>query len=143
MSNTQDPANRFDLGRVSALFDTLGFSYKTDDKGFIYTQVKNVVLTYASLGDHGELLSILAKPAKEIPAVDRPTLVEFCNFSNREMIFPKSYVIDDDGTLSVRTAIAHLVAPDMPEDQLQAVVRMSIETNLRFFQALEGVSAQG
>jgi hypothetical protein len=113
-----------------------GYRFRVDDDGDVTGTWDGNRFWFLLLGDHEEILQVRGRWAGNVPARTRLAVLQAVNDWNRERIWPKVYVREEDDGLAVYAEVSVDFEHGATDNQLAATVSCGLVTASQFFSSL-------
>ena len=136
----REPAQRqprpVDRDRVAAYLSDKGYRFVVDDDGDLTGTWDSHQFWFLLLGDEHEIVQVRGRWARTLPREQRSPALRALNDWNRERIWPKSYLREEEGRLAVYAEVSVDLEPGATDDQLGQILACGLGTGVRLFDAL-------
>jgi len=129
--------------RVARYLDGRGYRFVVDDDGDLTGTWDGSRFWFLLLGDHEEILQVRGRWNRTLPVEQRRSLALAVNDWNRERIWPKVYVRDEEDGLALYSEVSVDLEHGATDSQLAQAVACGLGTGVQMFSALEGLLPGG
>lgn len=138
-----EPPRPLDRERIGDYLLERGYRFVVDDDGDLTGTWDGSRFWFLLLGDHQEILQVRGRWHRTVPLDQRPAVALALNDWNRERIWPKAYVREEDGMLALYSEVSADFEPGATDLQIAQVVACGLGTGVQLFAALESVIPSG
>ncbi|MBO1753302.1 YbjN domain-containing protein [Actinotalea sp. BY-33] len=128
-----------DLSRVEAYLVGRGYHVAHDEDGDLTGTWDGDRFWFLLLGEQHEILQVRGRWHRTLPAHRRAAALLAVNDWNRERIWPKVYLRDEDEGSALYTEVSVDLEHGVTDDQLGQLVACGLGTGVQFFAALGGL----
>lgn len=128
-----------DLARVEAWLRGQGYHVVQDADGDLTGTWDGDRFWFLLLGDEDQGLQVRGRWQRTLPPSRRSAALLAMNDWNRERIWPKVYLREEDGRLAVYTEVSVDLSAGATDDQLAQLLSCGLGTGAQFFAALRGL----
>ncbi|PJI94371.1 YbjN domain-containing protein [Luteimicrobium subarcticum] len=125
--------------RIAAFLTRRGYRFRIDDDGDITGTWEGHRFWFLLLGPHGTLLQVRGRWARTVGGDERLGVLQAANDWNRDRIWPKVYLREEDGGLGVYGEVSVDLEHGATDDQLGQVVSCGLGTGVQLFSALSAL----
>lgn len=126
-------------GRVAAFLTGRGYRFQLDDDGDLTGTWDGNRFWFLLLGDHHEIVQIRGRWHRTLPLRQRSAVLLAANDWNRERIWPKVYVREEEGELSLYSEVSVDLENGATETQLAQLLACGLGTGVQMFTALDAL----
>lgn len=123
--------------RVAAYLLARGYRFVLDDDGDLTGTWDGSRFWFLLLGEHGEILQVRGRWQRTLPTSRRTSVLLAVNDWNRERIWPKVYVREEDGELALYSEVSVDLEHGVTTDQLAQLVACGLGTGVQMFSVLD------
>lgn len=124
--------------RVAAYLRLRGYRFVVDDDGDLTGTWDGHRFWFLLLGDKQEILQVRGRWSRSLPLEQRAALGLAVNDWNRERIWPKAYLREEEGLLALYSEVSADLEAGVTDDQLAQLVACGLGTGMQLFTTLEG-----
>jgi hypothetical protein len=125
--------------RVADYLLARGYRFLVDEDGDLTGTWDGSRFWFLLLGEQQEILQVRGRWHRTLPLEQRRALALAINDWNRERIWPKAYVREEDGALAVYAEVSADLEPGVTDVQLAQLLACGLGTGVQLFAALEPV----
>lgn len=129
--------------RVAAYLRRRGYKFVVDAEGDLTGTWDDNRFWFLLLGDHEEILQIRGRWHRQLPAEQRRALGLALNDWNRERIWPKVYLREEEGELALYSEVSIDLERGVTESQLAQAIACGLGTGVKMFDSLAGLLPPG
>lgn len=140
--DTDDPPERttpVDAARIEAYLQRQGYHVGHDEDGDLTGTWDGDRFWFLLLGDQDEIMQVRGRWHRTLDAQRRTAALLAVNDWNRERIWPKVYLREEDGATALYTEVSVDLEHGVTDDQLAQLVACGLGTGVQFFSALAGL----
>lgn len=135
---TQAPAPLTE-SRVSAFLNARGYRFTTDEDGDLTGTWDGHRFWFLLLGDDEEVIQVRGRWSRSLPLEQRAAAILALNDWNRERIWPKAYLREEGGSLSVYSEVSADLEPGVTDAQLDQILACGLGTGVQLFAGLDAL----
>lgn len=138
----QRPAERprpLDAARVERYLVGQGYRVVRDEDGDLTGTWDGDRFWFMLLGEQHEILQVRGRWHRSLPAGRRPATLLALNDWNRERIWPKAYLRDEEDGVALYTEVSVDLEHGVTDAQLARLVACGLGTGVQFFAALRSL----
>lgn len=125
--------------RVAAYLTRRGYRFLIDDDGDLTGTWDGSRFWFLLLGDHGEIVQVRGRWHRTLPITQRSAVLLAANDWNRERIWPKVYVREEDGELALYSEVSVDLEHGVTDRQLAQLLGCGLGTGVQMFTALDAL----
>jgi len=125
--------------RIAAYLAGRGYRYLIDEDGDLTGMWEGSRFWFLLLGEHHEILQIRGRWHRTLPVKQRPSVLLAANDWNRERIWPKVYVREEDDELALYSEVSVDLEHGATTSQLGQLLACGLGTGVQMFTALDGL----
>lgn len=125
-----------DSARVEAYLVAQGYRVQRDEDDDLTGTWDGDRFWFLLLGEHHEVLQVRGRWHRTLPPSRRPAALLAVNDWNRERIWPKAYLREEDGELALYGEVSVDLEHGVTDDQLGQLVACGLGTGVQLFAAL-------
>lgn len=125
--------------RVAAYLRRRGYKFVVDAEGDLTGTWDDNRFWFLLLGDHEEILQIRGRWQRQLPAGQRRALALALNDWNRERIWPKVYLREEEDELALYSEVSIDLEHGATESQLAQAIACGLGTGVKMFDSLAGL----
>ncbi|EYR63343.1 hypothetical protein N866_01210 [Actinotalea ferrariae CF5-4] len=125
--------------RVQTYLVSRGYAIGMDDDGDLTGTWDGDRFWFVLTGDEDEVLQVRGRWHRTLPSARRSATLLAVNDWNRERIWPKVYLREEDDRLALYTEVSVDLEHGVTDDQLAQLVACGLGTGVQFFAALAGL----
>ena len=129
--------------RVQAYLTSRSYHVQVDDDGDLTGTWDGDRFWFLLLGEDEELLQVRGRWHRVLPSARRAAALLAVNDWNRERVWPKVYLRDEDEGVAVYTEVTTDLEPGVSDDQLAQLVACGLGTGVQVFAALSALVPPG
>jgi len=126
-------------GRIAAYLARRGYRYLVDDDGDLTGTWDGSRFWFLLLGDHNEIVQVRGRWHRTLPVAQRSALLLAANDWNRERIWPKVYLREEDGELALYSEVSVDLENGVTDTQLAQLLACGLGTGVQTFSALDSL----
>ncbi len=116
-----------------------GYQFLVDDDGDLTGTWDGNRFWFLLLGEHEEILQVRGRWQRQLPLERRQAVALAVNDWNRERIWPKVYVREEDGLLALYSEVSADLEQGATDLQIAQLVACGLGTGVQMFSALDGL----
>lgn len=128
-----------DAGRVESYLRRLGYHVRLDDDGDLTGTWDGDRFWFLLLGERSEVLQVRGRWHRTLPSSRRAAALLAVNDWNRERIWPKAYLREEEDGTALYTEVSVDLEHGVTDAQLAQLVSCGLGTGVQFFAALRGL----
>ncbi|GGB97350.1 YbjN domain-containing protein [Cellulomonas carbonis] len=128
-----------DRARVEAYLTGRGYRIAVDEDGDLTGTWDGNRFWFILSGERDEILQVRGRWQRTLPATRRTSALLAVNDWNRERIWPKVYLRDEEDGTALYTEVSVDLEHGVTDDQLGQLVACGLGTGAQFFAALAGL----
>jgi hypothetical protein len=125
--------------RVQAYLVSRGYAVGMDDDGDLTGTWDGNRFWFILTGEDDEVLQVRGRWHRTLPTARRTATLLAVNDWNRERIWPKVYLREEDDRVALYTEVSVDLEHGVTDDQLAQLVACGLGTGVQFFAALVGL----
>lgn len=129
--------------RVGDYLLTKGYRFVVDDDGDLTGTWDGSRFWFLLLGDNAEIVQVRGRWHRQLPLEQRAAVGLALNDWNRERIWPKAYVREEEGMLALYSEVSADFEPGATDSQLEQVLACGLGTGVQLFAALDATLPGG
>ncbi len=133
----QPPPLPVDRDRVGQCLTARGYRYVVDPDGDLTGTWNAHRFWFLLLGDHHDVVQVRGRWSRTLAPGQRGPALLALNDWNRERIWPKSYLREEDGRLAVYAEISVDLEAGATDDQLDQILTCGLGTSVQLFKSLD------
>ncbi len=133
------PPRPLSRDRLAAYLRRRGYRFALDEDGDLTGTWDGSRFWFLLLGEHEEILQVRGRWSRALPLEHRTALGLAVNDWNRERIWPKAYVREEEGLLALYCEVSTDLEAGATDDQLAQLVACGLGTGVQMFAALDAV----
>lgn len=133
------PATPLTIDRVEAYLRSRGYNVVRDGDGDLTGTWDGDRFWFLLLGEREEILQVRGRWHRALPAARRTAALLAVNDWNRERIWPKVYLREEEGGTAVYTEVSTDLEHGVTDEQLAQLVACGLGTGVQLFAALGGL----
>lgn len=126
-------------GRVGAYLTRRGYRFLVDDDGDLTGTWDGSRFWFLLLGDHSEIIQIRGRWHRTLPVTQRSAMLLAANDWNRERIWPKVYIREEDGEVALYSEVSIDLENGVTDIQLAQLLACGLGTGVQTFTALDAL----
>ena len=134
-----EPPTPLTRARVADYLRGRGYKFVVDEDGDLTGTGDGNRFWFLLLGEHQEILQVRGRWHRALPLESRPVVALTVNDWNRERIWPKAYLREEEGQLALYSEVSADLEPGATDVQLAQLVACGLGTGVQMFSALEGM----
>lgn len=123
--------------RVAAYLTSRGYRFQIDDDGDLTGTWDGSRFWFLLLGDRHEIVQVRGRWHRTMPIAQRSAVLLAANDWNRERIWPKVYVREEDGELALYSEVSVDLEHGVTQTQLGQLLACGLGTGVQMFAALD------
>ena len=131
------------IGRVADLLAAEGYAFDAAKDESLTGTWNSHMFVFAVVGPRREIFHVRARWSHALGAESRSAALQACNDWNRDHLWPKTYIQEDDGTVAACAAVSVDFEHGATDRQLAALCESALATCLQFFAALDTLLGPG
>ena len=120
-----------------------GYRFVVDDDGDLTGTWDGSRFWFLLLGEHGEIVQVRGRWHQQVPLEQRAAVSLALNDWNRERIWPKAYLREEEGMLALYSEVSADFEPGATDKQLAQLLSCGLGTGVQLFAALEATIPGG
>ncbi len=136
-SSSEEVPRPLTRDRVADYLLERGYRFVVDDDGDLTGTWDGSRFWFLLLGDQHEILQVRGRWHRTVPLEQYRAMSLAVNDWNRERIWPKAYVREEDGVLAVYSEVSADLEPGVTDVQLAQLLACGLGTGVQLFAALE------
>ena len=129
--------------RVASYLRRRGYRFVVDAEGDLTGTWDDNRFWFLLLGDDDEILQVRGRWHRQLPVEQRRGLALALNDWNRERIWPKVYVREEEGALSLYSEVSVDLERGATDAQIGQAITCGLGTGVKMFDALLGLLPPG
>lgn len=129
--------------RVAAVLTEHGYHHRVDDDGDLTGVWNESRFWFLLLGDAQEILQVRGRWHHQLPVASRRAVTLALNDWNRERIWPKLYVREEEGQLAIYSEVSTDLEHGVTTEQLDQLVSCGLGTGVQAFASFQGLLPPG
>lgn len=125
--------------RVATYLAGRGYRYLVDEDGDLTGMWEGSRFWFLLLGDHQEILQVRGRWHRTLPVRQRSSVLLAANDWNRERIWPKVYLREEDDELALYSEVSVDLEHGATDTQLSQLLACGLGTGVQMFTALDTV----
>ena len=125
--------------RVAAYLRQRGYQFTIDEEGDLTGTWDESRFWFLLLGEHEEILQVRGRWHEQLPTDRRRALALILNDWNRERIWPKAYMREEDGELALYSEVSVDLEHGATEAQLAQALACGLGTGVKMFDSLSAL----
>ncbi|NMR19517.1 YbjN domain-containing protein [Cellulomonas fimi] len=125
--------------RVAAHLTRRGYRFLLDEDGDLTGTWDGSRFWFLLLGEHGEILQVRGRWHRSLPIAQRAAVLLAVNDWNRERIWPKVYLREEDGELALYSEVSVDLEHGVTDSQLAQLLACGLGTGVQVFAALDAL----
>ncbi|WP_407342400.1 YbjN domain-containing protein [Pengzhenrongella phosphoraccumulans] len=125
--------------RIAAYLAARGYRYLIDEDGDLTGMWEGSRFWFLLLGEHHEIMQIRGRWHRTLPVKQRSSVLLAANDWNRERIWPKVYVREEDDELALYSEVSVDLEHGATTSQLGQLLACGLGTGVQMFTALDGL----
>ena len=142
-STAEDRPTPLTQDRVAAYLGRRGYRFAIDDDGDLTGTWDESRFWFLLLGEHEEILQVRGRWHRQLPTEQRRSLALALNDWNRERIWPKVYVREEEGLLTLYSEVSIDLEHGVTDPQLAQAIACGLGTGVKMFDSLAGILLLG
>ncbi|TQL04482.1 YbjN domain-containing protein [Cellulomonas sp. SLBN-39] len=134
-----EPPRPLTRDRVGEYLLARGYRFVVDEDGDLTGTWDGSRFWFLLLGDQHEILQVRGRWHRTVPLAQRAALALAVNDWNRERIWPKAYLREEEGTLALYSEVSADLEPGVTDVQLAQLLACGLGTGVQLFAALEQI----
>lgn len=140
---TQGRPTRLTQERISAMLSAHDYHYRVDDDGDLTGVWNQNRFWFFLLGDDREVLQVRGRWHRQLPVAARRDASLALNDWNRDRIWPKLYLREEQGQLAVYSEVSTDLEHGVTAEQLDQLISCGLGTGVQAFEAMDGLLPAG
>ncbi len=132
-----EPPTQVTRDRIGDYLLSKGYRFIVDDDGDLTGTWDGSRFWFLLLGENDEIVQVRGRWQRQLPLDQRPAVSLALNDWNRDRIWPKAYVREEEGLLALYSEVSADFEPGATEDQLAQILACGLGTGVQLFAALE------
>ena len=129
--------------RIATYLLSRGYRFLLDDDGDLTGTWDGSRFWFLLLGEHSEILQIRGRWHRTLPPTRRTAVLLAANDWNRERIWPKVYVREEDGELALYREVSVDLEHGVTSGQLAQLIACGLGTGVQMFTVLDNLLPPG
>jgi hypothetical protein len=129
--------------RVAETLDAHGYHHRIDDDGDLTGVWNESRFWFLLLGEEHEILQVRGRWHRQLPVAGRRAVTLALNDWNRERIWPKLYVREEEGQLAIYSEVSTDLEHGVTAEQLDQIVSCGRGTGVQAFASFESLLPPG
>ena len=125
--------------RVAATLQSRGYHYRVDEDGDLTGVWNDSRFWFLLLGEQHEILQVRGRWHRQLPVASRRSVALALNDWNRERIWPKLYLREEEGQLAVYSEVSTDLEHGVTDEQLDQLVSCGLGTGVQSFASFESL----
>lgn len=125
--------------RVADYLRSRGYRFLIDDDGDLTGTWDGNRFWFLLLGEHEEILQVRGRWQRQLPLERRRAVALAVNDWNRDRIWPKVYVREEDGLLALYSEVSADLEEGATDVQIAQLLACGLGTGVQMFSSIEGV----
>jgi hypothetical protein len=125
--------------RVAAYLDARSYRFLLDDDDDLTGTWDGSRFWFLLLGEHEEILQVRGRWHRTLPLDRRGAAALAINDWNRERIWPKVYVREEDGAIALYSEVSADLERGVTDDQLAQLVACGLGTGVQMFMSFDEI----
>ncbi|WP_263119375.1 YbjN domain-containing protein [Cellulomonas fimi] len=125
--------------RVSAALGAHDYHFRIDDDGDLTGVWNQNRFWFFLLGDDQEVLQVRGRWHRQLPVEARRSASLALNDWNRDRIWPKLYLREEEGQLALYSEVSTDLEHGVTAEQLDQLISCGLGTGVQAFEALDGL----
>ncbi|MCL2466215.1 MAG: YbjN domain-containing protein [Micrococcales bacterium] len=126
-----------DHDRIATCLRGRGYSFVVDADGDLTGSWNTHQFWFLLLGDDADVVQVRGRWARTLTLRQRRPALLALNDWNRERIWPKSYLREEDGRIAVYAEVSVDLESGANDDQLDQIITCGLGTGVQLFKALD------
>lgn len=123
--------------RVAAALSARGYHFRVDEDGDLTGVWNDSRFWFLLLGEHEEILQVRGRWHRQLPVDGRRAVALALNDWNRERIWPKLYLREEEGQVAVYSEVSTDLEHGVTGEQLDQLVSCGLGTGVQAFASFE------
>ncbi|GHS86492.1 type III secretion system chaperone family protein [Cellulomonas hominis] len=123
--------------RVAAYLRSRDYHFVIDDDGDLTGTWDGSRFWFLLLGEQGEILQVRGRWHRQVPLDRRRAVALTANDWNRERIWPKVYLREEEGVVAVYSEVSADLEEGVTDDQLAQLIACGLGTGVQMFSSLD------
>ncbi|MCL2423842.1 MAG: YbjN domain-containing protein [Micrococcales bacterium] len=132
-----DPPTPVDRERIAECLRTRGYSFVLDGDGDLTGNWNSHQFWFLLLGDDADVVQVRGRWARTLTTLQRRAVLLALNDWNRERIWPKAYLREEDGRIAVYAEVSVDLESGATDDQLDQILTCGLGTGVQLFKTLD------
>ncbi len=133
-----EPPSPVTRARIADYLRQRGYRFVVDEDGDLTGTWDGNRFWFLLLGEGQEIVQVRGRWHRTLPLDARPALALAVNDWNRERIWPKAYVREEEGSLAVYAETSADLEPGANDAQLAQILSCGLGTGVQMFVSFEG-----
>ena len=125
--------------RLAAYLTRRGYRFLVDDDGDLTGTWDGSRFWFLLLGERGEIVQVRGRWHRTLPVTRRSAMLLAVNDWNRERIWPKVYLREEDGELALYSEVSVDLENGVTDTQLAQLLACGLGTGVQTFTALDAL----
>ena len=125
--------------RIASYLAGRGYRYLVDEDGDLTGMWEGSRFWFLLLGEHHEIVQIRGRWHRTLPVPQRSSVLLAANDWNRERIWPKVYVREEDDELALYSEVSVDLEHGVTDTQLAQLLACGLGTGVQMFSALDSL----
>lgn len=134
-----EPPTPLTRDRIADYLLGRGYRFVIDDDGDLTGTWDGSRFWFLTLGEHQEILQVRGRWHRSLPLEQRAAVTLALNDWNRERIWPKAYLREEEGLLALYSEVSADLEPGVNEVQLAQLLACGLGTGVQMFSALDAM----
>jgi hypothetical protein len=135
----EDPVRPLTRDRIGDYLLEHEYRFVVDEDGDLTGTWDGNRFWFLLLGDADEIVQVRGRWHRSLPLDQRPAVSLALNDWNRERIWPKAYVREEEGMLALYSEVSADFEPGVSDHQLAQVLACGLGTGVQMFTTIEGL----
>ena len=136
VNETPTPLTR---DRIAGYLGSRGYRFLVDDDGDLTGTWDGSRFWFLLLGEHEEILQVRGRWHRALPLDRHGAAALAINEWNRERIWPKVYIREEDGVIALYSEVSADLERGVTDDQLAQLVACGLGTGVQMFTAVDEI----
>jgi hypothetical protein len=123
--------------RVAAALATRGYHFRVDEDGDLTGVWNDSRFWFLLLGEQREILQVRGRWHRQLPVASRRSVTLALNDWNRERIWPKLYLREEEGQLAVYSEVSTDLEHGVTDEQLDQLISCGLGTGVQSFASFD------
>lgn len=138
-SPDDEPPRPLSRDRIGDYLLGRGYRFVVDEDGDLTGTWDGSRFWFLMLGEQEEILQVRGRWHRTFTLEQRPAVGLAVNDWNRERIWPKAYLREEDGAIALYSEVSADFEPGVTDLQLAQLVACGLGTGVQMFAALDGL----